>query len=308
MNPDKVANRPLNIYFYDILQTSATIESQRDIFDLLDHLGIRINQYNQFVDDIDSFIEYRENMLEKRDEMSQTARHPRWAFAYKFPAQTGETTIEQIVVQVGRTGKLTPVALLQPVDIKGVTISRATLHNESQAQQLGVGEGARVSIERAGDVIPEVAEVLESGDDVFEMPETCPVCDSQVVQEGEYHYCTGGMSCKAQLKRSVQHYASQGALDIEGIGEKVADELVEKGFIDSIADIYTLDVDDLSDLEGWGEQSASNLVEEIEASKSPTLTEFIFGLGIRHTGKERARLLAEDFTLDELRNADIEDL
>jgi DNA ligase (NAD+) len=331
LDPSTVADRPLDVFFYDVIETSATLDSQRGAFDLLRSLGFRVCDETTFVEDVDAVIDYRDRLLDRRDDLEyeidgvvakvvdfearerlgSTARHPRWAFAYKFPARTGETTVERIVVQVGRTGKLTPVALLDPVDVRGVTISRATLHNAAQIRALGVHEGATVRIERAGDVIPEVVEVLDDGradegedegEDGFAMPETCPVCGGAVVREGEHHYCTNA-SCPAQLRRSIQHYCSREAMDVEGLGPAAADQLVEAGLVESIADLYDLSVEDLADLEGWGERSAENLRAELEASKTVDLGTFVYALGIRHVGTERARALAGAFTLDDLLDA-----
>lgn len=328
LDPRIVADRPLDIYFYDVMDSSQEMETQADVFELLADLGFRINEYNRLAEDIETFVSYREELLDERDELEyeidgvvakvnafekqealgETARHPRWAFAYKFPPKTGETTVERITVQVGRTGKLTPVALLDPVDVSGVTISRATLHNEAQAQDLGVVEGATVEIERAGDVIPQVVAVIEAPDGTFEMPERCPVCGSDVNQEGPNHFCTGGMSCDAQLTQSLEHFASREAMNIEGIGEETAETLVEAGVIGSIDDLYQLEKDELTALEAFAEQSAENLLGEIEASKTTDLASFLYALGIRHVGTERARLLAEHFSLDELKTADATEL
>ncbi|WP_251343892.1 NAD-dependent DNA ligase LigA [Haloplanus halophilus] len=329
LDPGTVADRPLDVFFYDVIDTSATLTAQTEAFDLLRDLGFRVNDRTTVVDDVEAVIDYRDRLVaarddleyevdgvvakvvdfEKREELGSTARHPRWAFAYKFPARTGETTVERIVVQVGRTGKLTPVALLDPVDLQGVTISRATLHNAAQIRELGVREGSTVRIERAGDVIPEVVEVVEGGgaDDDFTMPETCPVCDGTVVQEGEHHYCTNA-SCPAQLRRSLRHFCSRDAMDVEGVGTEAADQLVESGLVESLADLYRLDADDLAALDGWGERSAENLLAGLEASKDVDLGTFVYALGIRHVGSERARALAAAFSLDDLMDASVDDL
>ncbi|WP_248897174.1 NAD-dependent DNA ligase LigA [Haloplanus halobius] len=327
LDPETVADRPLDIFVYDVLLTSATLDSHTAAVDLLTDLGFRVGE-TDIVADVEGVIDYRDRLLDARDdleyeidgivakvvdygareELGSTARHPRWAFAYKFPARTGETTVERIVVQVGRTGKLTPVALLDPVDVTGVTISRATLHNVGQVHDVGVREGATVRIERAGDVIPEVVEVVEAGDGPrFEMPDACPVCDGSVVQEGEHHYCTNA-SCPAQLRRRLQHFCSRDAMDIEGLGEQAADQLVEEGLVESLADLYDLDQETLAALDGWGEQSAANLLDELEASKDIDLASFVYALGIRHVGTERARALAAAFSLDDLLEASVEDL
>jgi DNA ligase (NAD+) len=328
LDPSTVADRPLDVFFYDVIETSATLSSQREAFDLLRELGFRVNDETTLVEDVEAVLDYRDRLMAARDDLEyeidgvvakvddfearerlgSTARHPRWAFAYKFPARTGETTVERIVVQVGRTGKLTPVALLDPVDLQGVTISRATLHNAAQVRDLGVHEGAAVRIERAGDVIPEVVEVVDDdAGEAFEMPGTCPVCDGPVVEEGEHHYCTNA-SCPAQLRRSLQHFCSRDAMDVEGIGEAAADRLVEAGLVESLADLYALDVADLAALDGWGERSAENLLAELERSKTVDLGTFVYALGIRHVGTERARALAAAFSLDELLDASVDDL
>jgi DNA ligase (NAD+) len=339
LDPETVADRPLDAFFYDVIDTSADLGDQTEAFDLLRDLGFRVNDETTVVGDVDAVIDYRDRLMAERDELEyeidgvvakvvdfdaraelgSTARHPRWAFAYKFPARTGETRVERIVVQVGRTGKLTPVALLDPVDVQGVTISRATLHNASQVRELGVREGASVRIERAGDVIPEVVEVVEGGerrsssgrpqadDGDFEMPDTCPVCDGNVTREGEHHYCTNA-SCPAQLRRSLQHFCSRDAMDIEGLGAAAADQLVDAGLVESLADLYALDRSDLVALDGWGERSADNLLAELEASTDVDLATFVYALGIRHVGTERARALAAAFSLDELMSASAADL
>jgi DNA ligase (NAD+) len=327
LDPATVAERPLEAFFYDVIDTSATLASQTEAADLLRDLGFRVTDEATVVDDVEAVIDYRDRLLEARDDLEyeidgvvakvvdfdarerlgSTARHPRWAFAYKFPARTGETTVERIVVQVGRTGKLTPVALLDPVDVRGVTISRATLHNAARIEDLGVREGATVRVERAGDVIPEVVEVVEGGDGGFEMPDRCPVCDGDVVREGEHHYCTNA-SCPAQLRRSLQHFCSRDAMDVEGVGAEAADQLVEAGLVASLADLYDLDRSDLAALDGWGERSAENLLDELEASTDVDLSTFVYALGIRHVGTERARALAAEFSIEELMEAGVDDL
>ncbi len=329
LDPGVVARRPLDVYVYDVMDTSADIESQREAAELMRELGLRVNEDAHVVSTVDEFVEFREDVLESREqysfdvdgviakvdsysareELGSTARHPRWAFAYKFPAKTGETRVHGITVQVGRTGKLTPVALLEPVDVQGVTISRASLHNAKQVNELGLKEGSRVKVERAGDVIPQVKEVVECGDDgVFRMPDSCPVCGSEVVGEEEHHYCTGGVACPAQLKRGLEHYVSEDGVDVEGVGEELADTLVEEGLVDSIPALYELTVDEIASLEGYGRRSAEKLRREIQSSKDVDLTSFLTALGIRHVGSERARRLAEEFTLDELRDADVNEL
>lgn len=325
LDPQIVADRPLDIYFYDILDADIPVDTQVEAFQRMDEWGLRYPENFEEVTTAEGIISYRNRLLEERDtsevemdgvvakvndfasreQLGSTARHPRWAFAYKFPARAGETTVQRIVVQVGRTGKLTPVALLDPVDVTGVTISRATLHNASIVNDLGVTAGTRVKVQRAGDVIPEITEVLDERGDGFEMPAECPVCESPVIEEGEYHFCTGGMTCPAQLRRSIQHFCSRDAMDIEGVGEKVANQLVESNLVRSIADLYQLDKSDLVSLDLFADKSADNLLAEIEASKDITLDRFIYALGIRHVGRERARQLTQSFRLEDLMTAPV---
>lgn len=327
LDPEVVAERPLDIFFYDVMQTDEELESQTEAMELMKEVGLRVCSENRKASGIGEFIQYRDRLMErreelnygidgvvakvndfeKREELGSTSAHPRWAYAYKFPAKTDETTVKGIAVQVGRTGKLTPVALLEPVDVDGVTISRASLHNEKQAQELGIGEGAKVRVERAGDVIPQVKEVLEE-EGVFRMPDECPVCGSEVVGEKKHHFCTGGVSCPAQLERKLQYYASEEAMDIEGLGEKVAGRLVQEGLVEEVQDLYHLDKEDLLGMERFAERSAENLLEEIEDSKDIDLASFLTALGIRHVGKKTARDLAEEYTLEELEQASEEEL
>ena len=322
------ANRPLDVFFYDIIETSAEVNTQRESMKFMEKTGLKINEYNRIVDDISDFIDYRNRMIERREELNydidgvvcklnnfekrkelgKTSAHPRWAFAYKFPAKTGTTIVQDIAVQVGRTGKLTPVALLEPVDVDGVTISRVSLHNEKQAQSLGIFPGVEVKVERAGDVIPQVKDVVDEGEEVFQMPNKCPICGSDVIGEKEHHFCTGGISCPAQLKRKLQHFASQDAMDIEGLGEKTVSQLVEKGLIEEIPDLYCLEKNDLIKLEKFSDKSVENLLREIESSKNVDQASFLTALGIRHVGKETARELSQEYSVEELMEASKEEL
>ncbi len=329
LDPSVVAERPLVIYVYDVMDSSASIGSQGEAVELLKELGFPVDDRTELASDVDDFVRYRDRVLEVRDsldhdvdgviakvdsydarqQLGSTARHPRWAFAYKFPAKTGETTVKELAVQVGRTGKLTPVALVEPVDVDGVTISKLSLHNEKQVKAAGVTEGAVVKVERAGDVIPQISDVVEEGAGVeFEMPDSCPVCGADVERDGEHHYCTGGVTCPAQLKRGVEHYASEDGVDIEGVGEELVATLVEEELVASLSDLYRLEASDIAALEGYGETSAGKIVEEIQDSRDVDLASFLSALGIRHVGGERARRLAEEFTLEDLRYADAEAL
>jgi len=316
LDPSTAAERPLDAFVYDVLETSADLTSQREVWDLLESSGFPVSDENRFAAEVEAFLDYREGLLErreglayeidgvvakvdsfvKREELGSTARFPRWAYAYKFPPRADTTTVRGVVVQVGRTGRLTPVALLDPVDVGGVTVSRASLHNREEIADLGVGVGDTVRVQRAGDVIPYVQDVVEhAGEDHFEMPTECPVCGSDVEREGPLDFCTGGLSCPAQLKRAVEHFAGDSGLDIEGLGEEAADQLVEAGLVEGVADLYELSEEDLVDLEGWGETSAENLLDELEASENPALPEFLSALGIPEVGPEVARDLAAAF-------------
>ncbi|RMX07498.1 NAD-dependent DNA ligase LigA [Allofranklinella schreckenbergeri] len=250
--------------------------------------------------DIDGVV-YKVNRLLLQRDLGFVSREPRWAVAHKYPAQEELTTVQEIDVQVGRTGKLTPVAKLAPVFVGGVTVTNATLHNELEAQRKDVRVGDTVIVRRAGDVIPEVVASLpekRTGDaPVFTMPATCPVCDSAVVrEEGEAdHRCTGGLFCPAQRKQAVLHFASRRAMDVEGLGEKIVDQLIARNRIRTLADLYRLSVDDWAALERMGQRSAHNLVAALAQSKTTTLARFLFALGIRHVGERTAKDVAAHF-------------
>src|SRR3954468_9147734 len=250
--------------------------------------------------DIDGAV-YKVNSLELQRQLGYVAREPRWAVAHKYPAQEQTTQVLQIEIQVGRTGVLTPVARLKPVFVGGVTVTNATLHNEDELRRKDVWLGDTVVVRRAGDVIPEVVGVREKGprtsSDRFEMPTTCPVCGSPVVRvPGEAATrCTGGLFCKAQRKQTLLHFAGRRAMDIEGLGEKLVDQLVEKGLVANPADLYKLDAATLETLERMGEKSAQNLVAEIEKSRTTELHRFIYALGIPGVGEEVAKILARHF-------------
>ena len=258
---------------------------------------------------------FKLEMREEQETLGFVSRAPRWAIAQKFPAQEEITRLLGIDIQVGRTGALTPVARLEPVFVGGVTVTNATLHNLDEIRRKDVRSGDWVVVRRAGDVIPEVARVVverrQGEPEEFEMPESCPVCDSAVErEEGEAVYrCTGGLVWGAQRIRSIQHFASRRAMDIEGLGEKLVVQLVESGLVHSIADLFCLDRDALIELERMGEKSADNLLNEIERSKEPGLDRLLFALGIREVGEVTAASLARHFgTLDAIMGADVEAL
>lgn len=252
------------------------------------------------------------NRLQLWDELGLTARAPRWALAFKFKARQAVTRIESIRVQVGRTGKLTPVAQLEPVALAGVTVSNATLHNAEYLAEKDIRIGDRVLIERAGDVIPAVVKPLvekRSGKEKkFVMPGKCPACQSEIVAEGKFHFCVNA-SCPEQLRGRVLHMASRRALDVDGLGWKLVDQLMQAGLLREVSDLFKLRKEDLAALDRWGEKSAQNLVEQIEAAKHPSFARFLHALGIPEVGEATAKLLAEHFgRLDELAAASEEDL
>ena len=329
LDPKETAERPLDIFFYEIMVVEGLeVKTQWEALEHLREWGLKTNPLTRRCKNIDEVIEYYNEMKEKREQLSYEmdgivvkvddledqeklgikARSPRWAIAYKFPPREKITQVMDIIVQVGRTGTLTPVALLKPVDVSGVTVSRATLHNFDYIREKDVRVGDWVKVIRAGDVIPEVVEVIKEKrtgkEKIFQMPDKCPVCGSHVVREGAYYRCTGGLSCPAQLKRSIAHYASKGAMDIEGLGPKIVDLLVDTGLVKRISDLYKLTIPDLLRLPGFALKSAKNLIESIEKSKERSLDRFIYALGIPNVGEHMAKVLAERFkTLDNLMNA-----
>ena len=264
--------------------------------------------------DIDGVV-YKVNSLAMQRRMGFVTREPRWAVAHKFPAQEQLTTVLGIEVQVGRTGKLTPVAKLAPVFVGGVTVTNATLHNEDEARRKDVRLGDTVIVRRAGDVIPEVVSVLldkrVEGASEFRMPRNCPVCDSAAVrEEGEADYrCTGGLFCSAQRKQAILHFAQRRAVEIEGLGDKLVDQLVDAQVIRTLPDLYRLGLTSLASLDRMAEKSAQNILEALQKSKQTTLPKFLFGLGIRHVGEATARALARHFgSLDAIMDASVEQL
>lgn len=331
LDPAIVAERPLSCFVFDVLEASDPWETRWAEHGALGTFGLPISELVEHVEDIDGAIEYRDRLLdrresldfeidgivikvndrEKREALGSTAKADRGAYAYKFPARAEETTITTITVQIGRTGRATPLALLEPVDVGGVTVSRASLHNFDEIETKNVNEGDLVRIQRAGDVIPYVDEVIEKrSDGPFPPPDTCPVCDSPIEFEGPLAYCTGGRTCPAQLRESVIYFASEDGLDIDGLGEESVRQFMENKLIsDDIADLFELTLRDLIGLEGWGERSARNLLEELEAARTPEFTDFISALGIPEVGPTTARNLAREFgSLEALADADREAL
>jgi len=320
LDPKKVADKPLDIVFYEILRIEGiTFSSHWEELQQFPRWGLKTDPLNTkctSFSEIQSFHrkleEEREDLhyeidgvviklddLAERERLGTRQRSPRWALAWKFPPKKEVTRLEDIVVQVGRTGILTPVALFQPVDVGGVTVSRATLHNEDEVLRKDVRPGDKVRVARAGDVIPEVIErIREPGKkrgEKFSMPDTCPVCRSEVMREGAYTFCPAGLSCAAQLRGHLRHYASRDAMNIEGLGEKIVAQLVDRGLVRDIADLYRLDEDDFMDLEGFARKSAQNLFRAIREAKNPSLHRFLYALGIRYVGSHVARVLARNF-------------
>ncbi|CAM3613172.1 NAD-dependent DNA ligase LigA [Polaromonas hydrogenivorans] len=271
-------------------------------------------QRDQLPYDIDGVV-YKVNRLACQRKMGFVSREPRWAVAHKYPAQEQLTTVLGIDIQVGRTGKLTPVAKLAPVFVGGVTVTNATLHNEDEARRKDVRVGDTVIVRRAGDVIPEVVSVLldKRVQDApqFSMPRQCPVCGSDAIrEEGEADYrCTGGLFCAAQRKEAILHYAHKRAVEVEGLGDKLVEQLVDTGVIRTLPDLYRLGFTSLASLDRMAEKSANNLVAALEKSKQTTLPRFVFGLGIRHVGEATAKALARHFgKLDSIMEATEEQL
>ena len=328
------AMRPLDIYCYGIgALEGAKFKTHWEILHTLKGWGLKVNPFIKICKGIDEVIKYHEDMEEKRDRIPYEldgvvvkvnsldlqdrlgilTRSPRWAVAYKFKARQESTKVMDIIVGVGRTGALTPVAILEPVEVGGVTVERATLHNQDEVDRKDVRVGDTVVVQRAGDVIPEVVMVIKEkrtgSEKPFRLPEKCPLCGSAVVKEGAIHRCTGGLSCPAQLKEGIRHFAAKRAMNIEGLGDKHIDQFVEKGVIKDVADLYSLKKEDIAELERWADKSAQNLLDQIEKSKDTTLARMIYALGIRQVGEHMAKVLANNFgSLDELMKASYDNL
>jgi DNA ligase (NAD+) len=330
------AERRLDYFPYILLQNGRTyFDRHSKTLDALEAAGFKVNQNRTVAKNMEGvwkFIEEWEGKREKlpyeidgvvvkvdrtslQDELGFTGKAPRWAIAYKYAARAGVTQIEAIRVQVGRTGKLTPVAELKPVPIGGTTVRNATLHNMDEIERLGVKIGDWVQVERGGDVIPKVVKVIEDkdhprGHETFHMPETCPVCGTHVVKtEGEVDYRCVNANCPAKLRETILHFASRHVMNIEGMGDALVTQLTERGFVRNVADIYKLTKDDLLSLERMGDKSAKNILDEIDASKKLPLERVIFGLGIRFVGERTAQFLAEHFgSMDSLTTATQEEL
>lgn len=334
LDPSITASRPLEAYAYDILATSGVeVATQRDTLDALRDWGFRVSALSRHVETLDEgrdlhaeFLARRDDLpfeidgivlklddLSARDEVGATSRHPRWAFAWKFPPRAEITRILSIIPSVGRTGVVTPVALMRPVEIGGVTVSRASLHNREEVARKDVREGDLVRVQRAGDVIPQVVERIEEegrerGDE-FRLPAACPSCGTELEERGPFTVCPNSFGCPAQLVGRIQHFGSRHALDIEGLGEETAKLLVEQELVRTVPDLFGLEVEQLTPLEGFADTSARNLVNAIGAARRTELARFLHGLGIPEVGVAVARDLAAHFgSMEALRAADEERL
>jgi DNA ligase (NAD+) len=335
------ANRDLSFFTYGVSDAASLgLRSQCAILMKLKELGFKVNPDVRLCPGMDEVALFAESVQEKRDTLpfeidgvvvkvddiddqavlGIKARSPRWALAYKFPPTQATTVLSRIGVQVGRTGVLTPVAFLEPVKVGGVTVSRATLHNMDEIRRKDIREGDTVIIQRAGDVIPEIVAPVPSkrtgSERLFAMPENCPICGTPVIrdaggeegEEGIMYRCVD-ISCPAIVREQIYHFASKDALDMEGLGRKIIDKLIDKGLVHNAADLYTLTRDDLMEIEGFKDKSASNLLGSIEKSKGTTLQRFLYGLGIPHVGTVAAHELAGHFgSLDKVMKASVEEI
>jgi DNA ligase (NAD+) len=337
LDPAKTAERPLHFFAYGIgeVQGFAMPATHSALLDMLESFALPVDRHRRIArgaDDLVAFYEeaarirdelpfdidgvvYKVNRLALQRELGFVTREPRWAVAHKFPAEEMTTELLDIGVQVGRTGAVTPIARLTPVFVGGVTVTNATLHNEDEIRRKDVRIGDTVVVRRAGDVIPEIVRVVKEkrphGAREFVMPAQCPECGSAIVRlpDEAVARCTGGLVCPAQRKQALRHFASRHALDIEGLGEKLIDQLVDTGRVRTAADIYRLDASDLATLERMADKSAANVIAAIDKSRATTLARFIFALGIRHVGEATARDLAAHFgRLDPLMAASDEEL
>ena len=336
LEPSITAQRRLDYFAYMLLVNGRTyFDHHSKTLAALEAAGFKVNRSRKLAKNFTEvwrFIELEEAKRESlpyeidgivvkvdrtalQDELGHTGKAPRWAIAYKYAARSGVTQVLDITVQVGRTGKLTPVARLQPVPIGGTTVANATLHNMDEIERLGVKIGDWVEVERGGDVIPKVTRVVEDKDHPrgrksFHMPEKCPVCGTKVVRtDGEVDYRCVNANCPAKLRETILHFASRGVMNIDGMGEALVAQLTDRGLVKNIADIYKLTKNDLLGLERMGDKSAQNVLDEIEASKKLPLERVIYGLGIRFVGERTAQFLAEHFgSMDALTTASEEEL
>lgn len=337
LDPRITAARPLNMFCYGVgqLDDGWRPTSQSEIYSALKGWGLRVNPLSATVRGAQECYDYAANVLSQRaqlpyeidgvvfkvndlalqERLGTITRRPRWAIAYKYPAEEATTRVLGVEFQVGRTGAITPVARLEPVFVGGVTVSNSTLHNMDEIERLGLMIGDTVLLHRAGDVIPQIMKVIlpkrPADARQIDIPTRCPVCDSEIFRADDEAVvrCTGGLDCPAQRKEAIRHFASRLAMDIEGLGDKLVDQLVERKLVQHVGDIYSLDVEALAELDRMGPKSAENLHSAILASRSTTLARFIYGLGIRDVGEATALNLARHFgDLDPLMNATLDEL
>lgn len=335
LNPKITAQRPLDIYIFNVQKIeNKTWNSHWEELNYLANLGFNVVPFRKLCHTIDEAIDAIKEIGDNREELTfgidgavikvddlalrekigTTFKVPKWAIAYKYPPEQKETIVKDIICQVGRTGAITPMAILEPVKVAGSTISKTTLHNEDFVKEKGLMIGDHVIIQKQGDVIPEVVDVLKekrTGEEkIFQMPTTCPVCGAPAVrEEGESAVRCTGIECPAKALRNIVHFASDEGMDIEGLGYKIVEQLIEKGLISNIADIYDLKLEDIASLKKNGKKFAQNLIDAIEESKNRDLSNLITALGIRHVGKKLAKVLARKYkTLDNLMSADVEEL
>jgi len=320
LDPQLTAQRPLDAYVYDILASSGTVAAtQWEVLRTLKQWGLRVNEHERRAESVEEILEFHSGLENQRDDLDYeidgiviklddlsaretlgvTSHHPRWAYAHKFPPRKETTRILSIVPSVGRTGVVTPVALMRPVELGGVTVSRASLHNREEVARKDVREGDRVRVQRAGDVIPQVVERIDEPDREraapFRMPERCPICDTPLVERGPFTVCPNAFDCPAQLAGRLMLFGSRGALDIEGLGEETARLLVREGLVRHLPDLFDLQPQQLAELEGFADKSAANLVDGIRAASHVELARFLYGLGIPEVGSTVARALARHF-------------
>jgi DNA ligase (NAD+) len=334
LDPQITARRPLDLYAYDVLVVDGTpLATQWEVLAALRDWGFPVNDLVARHDTVEEIVTYHAELMERRDDLEYeidgivvklddlsqrkaigaTSHHPRWAFAYKFPPRKERTRVLAIIPSVGRTGVVTPIALLRPVELGGVTVSRASLHNREEVTRKDIREGDRVRVQRAGDVIPQVVDrVDEPGRkraEPYRLPAACPSCNTPLVERGPFTLCPNSFECPAQLAGRIQHFASRHALDIEGLGEETARQLVAEGLVRHLSDLFDLTADHLVTLDGFAAKSARNLVESIDRAASVSLSRFLYGLGIPEVGVTVARDLARHFgSVDVIRNATPETL
>ncbi|HDP25430.1 MAG TPA: NAD-dependent DNA ligase LigA [Deltaproteobacteria bacterium] len=333
LDPSITASRPLTFFAYGVSDPAVLeVTTQGFVLDALQKIGFKVNPDRSLCRGMKEVMDFVANMQGQRSELPYEidgivikvndshdqeilgvkARSPRWAVAFKFPPTQTTTVLMKIEVQVGRTGVVTPVAILEPVHLAGVVVKRATLHNEAEVHRKDVREGDTVIVQRAGDVIPEIVGPVKTKrpatTEVFRMPSRCPVCTAVLVQDGVFHRCVN-LTCPARVREQIYHFASKEALAIDGLGRRIIDQLVEGGLVHDVSDLYKLTVDDLMKLEGFAEISSKKLIAAIDASRKPTLERFLVSIGIQHVGRVASRQIARSFgSLERIMHASKEEL